>query len=84
MTRDELYNAMSNKANESGFILKIKHINNKDVEFWPTSWQEESIYHKFHGYWISIQFKDIIVPETIKIKKEDLASWNIVNSNIEA
>lgn len=76
MTKEELYTAWKNRINANG-ILKITHKNMRTVEFYPTAY-EESVFHKFTGYWISLQTKDIIVGDTIKIKKEDLRDWSIV------
>lgn len=79
MTREELHKAWKdNITNSDGGILKIKHNNFKTVEFWPTSW-EESVFHKFSGYWICLQNGEPIVNETIRIKKQDLVNWSIVD-----
>ena len=76
MTKEELLDAWRKKISNSD-ILKIKHKNNKTVEFYPMSY-EESVFHKFSGWWISLQTNEPIVSDTIKIKQEDLKDWNIV------
>jgi hypothetical protein len=76
MTAEELRAAWREKGKE----LSVKHKNMKTVQFWPVSY-EEGVFHKFYGYWISLQTREPIVSETIKIKQEDLANWEIVNEN---
>lgn len=77
MTKEELVAAWRSKLAHHGEILKIKHKNNVTVEFYPLSY-EESVFHKFTGWWISLQTNEPIVNDTIKIKQEDLKDWNIV------
>ena len=77
MTREELVSAWKQRIGEAGGVMKIKHKNMKTVEFYPVSY-EESVFHKFHGYWIVLQLNQPIISDTIKIRKEDLANWNIV------
>lgn len=77
MTKEELYAAWRAKIGPEHSIVKIKHKNMRTVEFWPTSY-EESVYHKFGGWWISLQTNEPIVSQTIKIKKDDLKDWNLI------
>ena len=56
----------------------IAHEKNKTVNFWPTSLDEDATHYKVHGYWIMLQNGEPIVREQIKIKKEDLKDWHIV------
>lgn len=77
MTREELVAAWKQRIGEAGNVMKIKHKNMKTVEFYPVSY-EESVFHKFTGYWICLQTNEPVVSDTIKIKKEDLANWSIV------
>lgn len=78
MTKEELLDAWRKKIAANGQVLKIKHKNMRTVEFYPMSY-EESVFHKFTGWWISLQTNDPIVNDTIKIKKEDLVNWSIVD-----
>lgn len=76
MTTQELWDAWRQKIANNG-VIKLTHKNMRTVEFYAMGW-EESVFHKFTGYWISLQTGEPIVPETIKIKKEDLQHWSIV------
>lgn len=82
MTAEEL-NAIWRKK-LTGLVqisIKIKHKDMKTVEFYPISY-EESVFHKFGGWWICLQNKEPIVYEVIKIKKEDLQNWNIISDYV--
>lgn len=80
MTPEEMRDAWRRKIGNSGSIIKIKHKNMKTVEFYPTNY-EESVFHKFNGWWISLQTNEPIVGDTIKIKKEDLKDWDIIEQD---
>lgn len=77
MTREELVASWKERLSDPGGMLKIRHKNMKTVEFMPTSY-EESVFHKFTGYWICLQTNDLMISETIKIKLEDLVNWEII------
>lgn len=77
MTKQELIAAFKNKITNSQ-VLKLTHTNMKTVEFYAMGCYEDQTHHSISGYWISLQTKDIIVHDTLKIKKEDLVNWSAV------
>jgi hypothetical protein len=84
MTEEELRQSTSPK---SGFVV-IMGPNMKDVAFWPLSIQITPTHYELNGIWYSNVLQDLMsaggnkpARETIKIKKEDLAGWTIVEKN---
>lgn len=59
--------------------ILIVHTNSKTCKFWPTGIDQDEKHHKLNGWWICDQTGDPILQEQIKIKKEDLVNWHIVD-----
>ena len=49
--------------------VQIKHKNNKDVRYWPTSLTDTKEVCILNGFWICKQTNNVLVQEEIKIKK---------------
>lgn len=65
--------------NPSGDVpVFIQHSNNKTVRFYPTSLSDGENEYILNGFWYCIQTNDLLVPELIKIKKEDISKWNLI------
>ena len=58
-------------------VVKIKHELNKTVHFWPMGLDATDTHYHVNGWWIGLQIDGLLVQETIKIKKDDLAYWNV-------
>lgn len=81
MTEEELKKSI----NSDSFLLIMGPVM-KDVAFWPIAIEITPTHYELNGIWYSNVFKDLIgagggnpARETIKIKREDLSGWKIVN-----
>jgi hypothetical protein len=78
MTINELKDKWSQAYAIGHNPVLIEHTNSKTVKFWPTSLDENETHYNIHGWWISNQLGEPIEQELIKIKKDDLVNWHIV------